>query len=273
MGHVRLGLLTPSHIEQVISAARKSGASPSTVRMVHVVMRQMLDTAVRDGLVRRNVAASIERPRVPRTDAVYLAPEQVRALLEAASGDRLEALWTLLALTGMRRGEALALRWTDLDLSGSTAKFHRTLARVGGRLTFDEVKSSRSRRVVPLADPVVAALREHRRRQVAEQLAAPGWNDEQGLVFVSRIGTPLEPHNAWRSFKTLARAAGVPDAKIHTLRHSAATAALAAGIPMKIVSDLLGHASLSITADTYSHVTADLAHAAAADLAHAVLGP
>lgn len=273
IGGVRLDRLTPSHVEQVVVSMRAAGVSASTMRMVHTALRQAIDVAVRDGLVRRNVVRAVKRPAASRTEARYLTPDELHRLLATAEGDRLEALWVLLALTGMRRGEALALRWSDVDLDAGTARVERTVARIGGELTFSPAKTERSRRTVPLSSPVVAALREHRRRQLEERMAAPGWNDVQGLVFVTRIGTPIEPHNAWRSFKALAAKAGLEDVKIHTLRHSVASAALAAGVPIKVVADLLGHSSTAITADVYSHVTEVLARSAADDVARVVLGP
>jgi integrase len=256
-GALTLDKLRPSDIEALLVAKREAGLSDSTVRLIYTVCRAMLDIAVRDGLMRRNPAAAIKRPTIKRNEARYLNLEEVGRLLAAAKGDRLEPLIVLMLGTGLRRGEALALHWSDVDLTAGHVRVRWTLARVDRRLVFDEPKTASSRRFVPLPSPVAAALKVHRSGQLAERLAAPvwmPWEEHPDLVFPTVIGTPTDPRNALRAFAAIAERAGLAGVGLHTLRHSAASALIASGAPLKVVQELLGHSSYGITADIYSHV-------------------
>ena len=238
----------------MIVAKRAEGLSDSTVRLIYTVLRRALDSAVRDGLVRRNVATAVRRPRVARRDAAVLSPAQAQDFLTAAQGDRLYALYAVAIAVGLRRGEALALRWSDVDLETGSLRVSRTLSRVAGGLVFTEPKSTRSRRTIPLPDPLVTELRAHQVRQAAERLTADSdWHDED-LVFPSRFGTPLDPRNALRAFTAVAARAGLEGVGLHTLRHTAASLMIAQGVHLRVIMETLGHSGISITADTYAHV-------------------
>ena len=267
----RLDRLRPSDVEALVMAKRAAGLSDSTVRTIYTVLRALLDSAVRDGLLARNPAAAVKRPTVERKEARALTRPQLLAVLGAASGDRLEALWMLMAGTGLRRGEALALNWRDVDLDAGRLQVRRTLTRLSTGLVFTEPKTERSRRTVALPRQVVAHLRAHRVRQVAEQLAAGSAWTGSGLVFTSEVGTPLEPRNVLRRFIAIAASAGVEGIGLHTLRHTTATRLLELGEDTRIVSEMLGHSSTAITADIYQHVEDQMRHAAASKL-EAVLG-
>jgi integrase len=193
-GAITLDRLRPSDIEALLIAKRATGLSDSSVRLIYTVARSVLEIAVRDGLVRRNVAASVRRPTIKRTDARYLTVEEVGRLLEAAKGDRLEPLIVLMLGTGLRRGEALALHWSDVDLAAGHLRVRWTLSRIDRHLIFDEPKTERSRRFVPLPSPVAAVLKTHRSGQVAERLAALVW-------------APWEGHEIWCSPPRSARLA------------------------------------------------------------------
>lgn len=165
--------------------------------------------------------------------------------------------------TGLRRGEALALRWPDVDLDAATVRVHATLSRTSRGLEVGPPKTDRSTRTVPLPRTTVESLRTHRTRQAEERLAAgPAWTDA-GFVFASEVGTPLEPRNVLRAFQVIARRVGLDGVSLHTLRHSNASLLLAAGTHTKVVSEHLGHSSYAITADIYSHVTPSQAREAA----------
>jgi integrase len=272
LGTIRLDRLRPSHIEALMGTLRASGKSPSTARGIYTVIRQVLDVAVRDGLLATNPAAAVSRPRVDKQPARVMDTDETSMLLAAASGHRLHALLVLLAFTGLRRGEALALRWEDVDTERGTMTVRGTLARVGGSLVVQTPKS-RSSRVWPLAAPVVEALRAHRVVQAAERLRmGQAWTDS-GHVFTSDVGTPLDPRNVYRLVRRFADQAGVPGVHPHTLRHSAATAALGAGVPLTVVSQMLGHSSVSITGDVYSHVLDGMKRDAADAIAAAFGAP
>ncbi len=270
LGKTTLDKLRPSDVEALIVRKRDAGLSASTVRTIYTVLRAALDVAVRDGLVRRNVAEAVKRPTVERTDAVYLSAEQAQQLLTVLLGDRLEALYRLLLATGLRRGEALALQWQDVDLDVGSVRVRWTLSRTSRGLEIGEPKTERSRRTVPLPRSAVETLRAHRLRQTTDRLAAgPAWTDA-GLVFTTEVGTALEPRNVLRRFDALARKAGLEGVHLHTLRHSAASFLLAAGTHTKVVQEHLGHSSYAITADIYSHVAPAQAREAADRLDEAI---
>lgn len=256
-GELPLDRLRPSDIEALLMAKRDAGLAEWTVRAIYTVIRQTLDTAVRDGLIRRNPAAAVKRPTVKRSEARYLTPEEAGRLLEAAKGDRLYPLLVLLLGTGLRRGEALALHWSDVDLTAGHMRVRWSLARVGGKLVFSQPKTEKSRRFVSLPAPVLETLRRHRVAQAAEQLAAlvwHPWSDHPDLVFSTQFGTPIEPRNAARSFARIAGRAGLDGASLHTLRHSAASALIASGVHVRVVQEVLGHSTYAVTADTYAHI-------------------
>jgi integrase len=220
------------------------------VQYVHVTLFKALKQALRWELVPRNVCASVEPPRLDKKEITPLTADQVNALLKVAEGDPLRALYWVAVTTGLRQGELLALSWADVDLEGNVLRVRRTLVANRGKLTFSQPKTVKARRAVALKPGVVAELREHRKRQ--KQVGA--WK-EYGLVFCTRKGTPINPSNlVKRSFKPLLKRARLPEIRFHDLRHTAATLMLSGGVHPKIVQEILGHAQISMTLDTYSHV-------------------
>jgi integrase len=254
--------LKPSQIEQFTVRMRVKGCSPSTVRQTYTVLRSVLETAVRDELLATNPAARVKRPGVPRTEAHYLSIAEVAALLEAAKSSRYAPLFRLLVSTGLRRGEALALRWQDVDLTNGVLRVRGTLSRVDGRLIISEPKTERSRRDVPLSPATVALLRSVKESQALERLKAVSIWVETGHVFTSESGAAVDPRTALRAITTAAKAAGMPGVGLHTLRHSFATHMLEAGVPLHTVSELLGHSSVAVTGDVYGHVSTEGARSA-----------
>lgn len=269
LGDRPLDRLKATDVERLIKSLRDRGLSDSTVRQTYTVLRAVLDTAVRDGLVARNVAATIKRPKVEAREARYLSRTEIRQLFQAAQGYRNSSLITLLAFTGLRRGEALALKWEDVDLKAGTLRVRGTLARINRGLVVTEPKTNRSKRSVSLGPAVVEDLRAHRQEQAEEQLrAGPAWQGE-GYVFTNEVGGPVDPRNALRSLSAAAKRAGLEDVNLHTLRHSAATAMLTGGVPLPAVSKMLGHSSIAITGDVYAHVTPEVERGAAETLSRA----
>jgi integrase len=214
---------------------------------------------MRWGYVARNVATLVSPPRIPRHEIAPLSAEQARTVLAAAKGDRHEALYVLALSTGMRLGELLGLRWQDVDIEGGMLQVRQALTRTKARLQLGEPKSARSRRRIALTPRTVEALRQHRSRQAVERLRlGPTWQDI-GLVFPSEVGTPMDAGNMLRqSFHPLLDKAGLPRIRFHDLRHTAATLLLQQGVHAKIVSEMLGHSSIGLTLDTYSHVLPDM---------------
>jgi integrase len=284
LGGIRLDRLKPSDVEGLVLALRgktKPGKatetepdpkpvralSDATIRQIYTVLRAGLDGAVRDGLLAKNPAAAVRRPGIARREARHVEAVDVNKLLLCAQGLRYRNVLVLIAGTGMRRGEALALRWSDIDLDARTLFVRGTLGRVGGELTVSEPKTDRSRRTVPLSAPLVTMLRRHRADQAAERLRAANMWEDNDLVFATEMGTTVDPRNALRTVEIAAEKAGMSDVGVHTLRHSAAVAWLESGTHIKSVADLLGHSSIAITGDVYGHTSDATARSAVDSLA------
>lgn len=270
LGRKRVAQLTPAHVDALISQKIDSGLSVSTVRRIRSVLSQALDQAIRWGLVNRNVVALTRGPKQQRRSGRTLSPVQARHLLAALDGHRNEALYTLMLSTGLRRGEALGLYWQDIDFGSGVLNVTRQLKREGGSLITRETKTARSRRAINLPSPMTALLRVHKARQAAERLAmGEAWH-ETGFVFVSAVGTPIDPRNLYREFRSICLRAGLGGWHPHELRHSAASLMLAQGVKIQVVSEILGHSSIRMTADVYGHIL-DPDRQSAADAMGAVL--
>jgi integrase len=198
-------------------------------------------------------------------------PAQARQFLEAVRGDKFEALYTVALALGLRRGEALGLRWEDIDWEKGTLTIRASLQRAEGKLQMLEVKTDRSRRVVKLPKLALQALKSHRTRQLEDRLLAGARWTEHGLVFPTGIGTPYDPRRLNEDFERALKRGGLPRIRFHDLRHSAATLLLAQGVPVKMISELLGHSTTRMTLDVYAHVLETMKQEAA-DSMDAVLG-
>ncbi len=273
-GKVKLARLTAQQIQDLYASKLREGLSPTTVHQLHVVLRSALKRAVRLGLVVRNVTDLVDAPRPKHTEICPLTREQARLLLQAARGDRLEALYALALATGMRQGELLALKWREVDLEGQTARVRATVQYVKGKgFIFHDPKTRTSRRTIHLSPPVIQALRQHRARQAEERLALGVAWQGQDLVFTTQVGTPIDDgHLLVRQFRPLLERAGLPRIRFHDLRHTAATLLLAAKVNPKVVPEMLGHSSVAITLDIYSHVLPDMQQDAAEPMAKALYG-
>src|SRR5262249_51095981 len=211
MGRVRLDKLMPADVQALMNRKREAGLSAKTVQYMRGVLRSALNRALRWGLVPRNVADLVDGPKVERYEIRPFMLAEARAFLDTVRGNRLEALYSVALTMGLRQGEALGLRWEDVDLDAGTLQVRRQLQRVGGQLQPVAVKTARSRRTLAMPPSIVGALREHRRRQVQDRLLAGSRWRETGYVFTTSIGTPLEARNVVRSFKATLVRAGLPD--------------------------------------------------------------
>ncbi|MFW3168964.1 tyrosine-type recombinase/integrase [Geodermatophilus sp. CPCC 206100] len=269
IGRLTLDRIRPSHVEGWVVELRRKGLAESTIRSAYTILRAVLDTAVRDGALGANPAAAIRRPRVTAKEAPYLTPAQVAELLRAAEGSRYAPLFALLVHTGLRRGEALGLQWSDVDLAHGILRVRGTLSRVDGELVVTEPKTAKSKRFVPISEPAERLLRAQQEAQAEERRhAASAWR-QTGFVFTTEAGEPCDPRNAFRALRVAAAKAGLPQAGLHTLRHSAASVMLTRGVPLKVVSEILGHSSIAITGDIYGHVSPDVARQAMSTLGDA----
>jgi len=249
LGSLKLKKLSAMHVQGMYRAMLDRGLSPRTVQYTHAVLHRALKQAVRWGLVPGNVSEDVDRPRLRREEIRSLD----RHLLKTAgeSGDRLEALYVLALYTGMRPGELLGLKWDDVNSDEGSVRLNRALA--GQNITAPKTK--RSRRRIDLGAASIAALKAHRKRQLEERMQKSGLWREHGLVFPSTVGTPLNHRNVVRAFKNLLRRAGLPQiTRLYDLRHTCATLLLGSNVHPKYVQELLGHASIALTLDTYSHV-------------------
>jgi integrase len=301
LGSVRLDQLSVDAFEVLYASMRERGLAPRTIRYCHVVLRMALKDAVRAGKLPRNPTDYAKVPKRPKDDAEHEGPrvramskEQADRFLAAARGDRLSALWHVLLMGGLRPSEAFGLQWPDVDFKDGSVRVVRTLTRVGGgpwKLTKPKTKTSR--RTIPLPQVAMDELRKWKRTQAAERLAVgPEWTDH-GFVFTTQTGSPLQNGNVWTGpFRRVMREAGLgetgatpakprsgptalppfkPAFRIYDLRHTCATLLLMAGESVKVVSERLGHASIVLTADTYSHVLPTM-QKGAADKLEAMFG-
>lgn len=257
LGKVKLATLSANDIREVeVYLQENKGLANRTVRHCHSVLHMALNQAVVLGLLQRNPAKDLPPPRVARREMRTLPRDEVRRLLFSSAGSRWHALWAVLVTTGLRLGEASALRWSDLDLRKGTATIQRSVQRqTGVGMVFVEPKTEGSRRTVQLPPGAVATLKEHRPLVLQERLAAGGlWNDLD-LIFPSPLGGPIDPARVNESLHTALHKANLPRLRVHDLPHTAATLLLEGGTHPKVVQDLLGHSTIAMTLDLYSHVT------------------
>ncbi len=284
LGQKRLSELDPSDLNllyaDLLKDGRRNGTgglSPKTTRNVGVVLGKALRDAARWGLIARNPAPLADPPKQASPGSIEMqtwSKDELRSFLEheAVVGDRLFAAFRLLAMTGMRRGECLGLRWQDVDFEHGRIAVRQTMILVDNRPRLSLPKTKRSRRSIPLDAGTLVILRAHRARQAQERLAfGPGYANSD-LVFTREDGTPVNPRGLSDTFNLLIRDTGLPRIRLHDLRHTFATLALQSGAHPKVVSDRLGHSTISFTLDVYSHSIPSMEEEAAESFAALVMG-
>jgi len=286
IGAISLQALTPTHLNKMYAdlladgrrpgkgdrRGKGAGLSPRTVAYIHTILHRCLGDAARDGLVQRNVAAVARPPKQGGSDKTELrtwTPAELRAFLTHIEDDFRWWLYPVIhvaATTGMRRGEVLGLRWNRVDLDAGRVSIQETVVCVGHEVCFSKPKTHKGKRSVPLDPTTVAVLRALHKAQTTHSL------DGSDLVFRNDAGGPLDPESVSLVFNRRVKSSGLPRIRFHDLRHTFATLALQANVPLKVVSDILGHANISITGDCYSHVIPSMQEDATSRVAALVFG-
>lgn len=254
--------------------------SPRTQAIAHAVLKKALNDAIDDELINRNPCEIVDPPVVKRAEKPPPTMTQAKALLEAAAGDRLWSLWLIILALGLRRGEALGMRWSLIDLDAGTVRLAKQInrrrgtadpktGRRKGKLVEKDLKTEGSKATMRLPQVAVDALKEHRKAQKMERLAARVWMDED-LVFTTTVGTALQPRNVSREWDEVCERSGAGRFRIHDLRHACATFLFAAGLDLKVIQSTLRHAQLATAADIYTHMTEEV-RSGAADTMNVVL--
>lgn len=276
LGCLPLQQLSPAHLnalyQRLLSPNGQRALSPATVRRIHATLHRALKDAVRWNQLTRNPADGADPPRNAQEQEMKVwSVMELKKFLAAERGSRLYPLWLTLATTGMRRGEVLGLRWEDVDLAAPTISIRQTRVMLGYEPLTSTPKTRRGKRLMALDPGTASALRENSRRQEEELLEAGPAGNHSGYVFTRPDGEPYHPEKVSKLFRKAARNAGLPPIRLHDLRHTYATLALSAGVHPKIVSERLGHASIGITLDCYSHCLPALSEEAACRVAALVL--
>ncbi|MDP9380444.1 MAG: site-specific integrase [Chloroflexota bacterium] len=271
LGHIKLSDLQRAHLRSLYGELAAKGLKASTIHRIHAIVSSALQDALDDDLIPRNIARGMELDSIERDEMQTLDPQQVRTLLDAASGSHYHALLTLAIYSGMRIGELLALQWGDVDFERGMVRVNRSLTR---SKTFGEPKSAKSKRTISLPPACMDVLRAHRVEQIKERLK---WGDQwqdNNLAFCTMQagncksaqtlpGSPLTARVVTRAFESLLERAGLPKVRFHDLRHTAATLMLLSGVPIKVASARLGHSTSALTMDVYSHVLPEMDREAA----------
>ncbi|MFQ5968118.1 MAG: tyrosine-type recombinase/integrase [Acidimicrobiia bacterium] len=282
IGKVRLQAVTPGTLNAMYDGLLKEGRvdergglSPRTVRYIHTILRKAFRDAVRWNLMVRNPADYADPPKSAMSGSRELTvwtADELRRFLLSVEDHRLYAAWLLAATTGLRRGELAGLRWEDVDLDNRRVSVRRSRVLVRHNVELQAPKTARGRRQISLDPTTVAILKEHRRRQLEERMAlGQEWRDT-GYLFTTEGGQPVRPDRFSKLFQRLQSEADVPRIRLHDLRHTHASLMLQAGIHPKVVSERLGHATVQLTLDTYSHVIPALQEDAADRVAELLFG-
>jgi integrase len=266
LGSKKLALLTFDDVDTLLEVKCQDGLAPSTRRLIRSVLVQAINQAIKWRVVTRNEAAMSTPVTIPRAKGRSMTAAQARRFMNALKDLPLGCLFKLMLVTGVRRGEALGLRWEDVDLKKGVISVRQQIQRIDGELKATEVKTEKSRRSINLSKSMVLELKAHKSAQVKERKSAALWQDT-GYVFTSNVGTPLDPRNVAKRFSSACSKARIGKWHPHELRHTAASLMLANGVPLQVVSEILGHASIRITSDVYGHVLAPQRQEAAETMA------
>ncbi|MET9698453.1 tyrosine-type recombinase/integrase [Streptomyces sp. NPDC006529] len=256
LGTKRLESLGVGDVRRVLVQLKKANGA-ATAKESHRVLRTALTAAVREELVTRNVATLVEPPTVDARDIAPWSLQETLDFLAAGRKDPLFAAFVLAIALGLRRGEIVGLRWENVDLDKREIRIRTQRQRVGGEAYEDDPKGKRRRQTLPLPGICVAPLRWQRMKQAEMRAKAGAKWEETGYVFTTRTGRPIEPRNVYRSFTRVAKDAGLRVIRLHDARHGTATLLTAAGVPPRVVMEILGHSQIAVTMNVYAHVVQD----------------
>lgn len=259
---IQLKKLTVDHVQKFINAKVKDGLSSRTIRYINTLLHGALKQAVNNGLLVRNVSEAVVLPERKQKERKFLTADEQNRLINSLKDEQQGFILLFALSTGLRRGELLALRWSNYDTEKRYISIKENLSRLKGEdgkshLTFTTPKTASSKRTIPLLPDISKMLNEHRHAQTVKRFKAGQLWEDNDLIFCTDFGKPIEPRNLHRVLERACDNANISCINIHALRHAFATRALENGIPLKVVSDILGHSSISMTADIYSHVSVE----------------
>jgi len=261
---IPLKSLRADDIQKFINDKSKTDLSARSIKHIHTFLRAALEQAVKQDLIVKNVAKMVTLPKIPKYERRILSVEEQASLVKVLDTEDMGFAILFCLMTGLRRGELFGLRWSDVDFKTGRISINQSLARLKcedgkSRLIFGTPKTKSSVRTIPLLPELVIKLKAHQKRQIEKRFKLGDKWQQNDLVFCSEFGTPYDPNNLKRPLTRLTERAGITEyIGIHALRHTFATRALENGIPLKVVSEMLGHSSIAMTADIYSHVSFDL---------------
>ncbi len=277
IGMIKLKDLKPEHLQTLYNEKLKSGLSTRTIKYLHTIMHAALKQAIKNNLVIRNVSEATTLPKQKKTEIKTLSIEEQARFIGALNGERLEAAFILALSTGVRQGELLALRWKYVDFEEGAIRIVSSLGRVNNHdpnadtkttLMYQEPKTKNGKRTIPLPGAAVEILKQHRRHQLEEKLAAGEIYEDNDLVFATTLGKPIDSKNLVRRFKAILKKAGIDNINFHALRHTYATRFVELNEHPKVVQELMGHSDVRITLDIYSHVMPEVKKSAAKKINH-----
>jgi integrase len=264
IGRLQVNKLTVTHVQRVLDAQRDSGAAPRSVQYTRAVLRAALNLGIKWDLVRRNVAAQADAPRLIYTEVEPLTRGEALTLLKALTGDRLEHIYAVAMTLGLRQAELIGLRWEDIDLDQRALHVRQTIQRIDGEYLVSSPKTEHSRRTVVFPSEIAERLRAQRVAQLEERLAARRDWEDSGLVFTNKRGGPLYGPFVTRHLQKELEAAGLRRIRFHDLRHTSASMLLMMGVELAVIQRTLGHTSITTTANIYAHILPELQEHAAA---------
>jgi integrase len=255
LGTIEVTALRPEHVQGLYASMRERGLAAMTILHTHRLLKESLSHAVKWQLINRNVCDAVDAPRPQRKEMMALAEDDVTRLFRASEGTEFHPVFHVALHTGMRRSEVLALKWENIDLEHWVIQVASGLHRINGKgIMLTPTKNRSSRRTVAISEGVANLLRQVQGEQLLLQIEIGGEWNSAGFVFTDPSGAPLDPDRVTRAFMRISKSAGLTGLRLHDLRHTHATLMLKAGVPAKVVSERLGHASISTTIDIYSHV-------------------